>query len=424
MPLILSPTQIAFNARGDGKFNKPFQEQLAFFQQKLNLPTEHYDDILKSAHDRAFIVAGATKADLLTDLRNAVDKSIAEGKSIQWFRKEFAGIVQRHGWAGWTGSDTQAGRDWRTRVIYRTNLSASYAAGRWQQLNDPNLLKSRPYWKYVHNDTVAHPRPLHQSWSGLVLKHDDPWWQTHFPPNGWGCRCRVMAVGAHEYEGAKAPDEGVYVKVDRYGDRHVIPKGIDYGWDYAPGRTWTPQVEKYPYELARQVVADYAQDGVLENWHGRLTDQLAAWRKMPEYSTLQNDDLVRALRKDGLIPHEQVTAGIISPTVKALLETEAQGVFLSADTVVKQLIKRDGQAINAGTYLALQEILDNAQVIKAEGMNKVAYWRRDDKIWFAVIKTTRGRHENYLVSIRHARINEVAKTLTADELALLGLSKV
>lgn len=235
MPLKLSPTQVAFNARGDGTFNKPFTEQVNFFQQKLNLPTERYDDILKSAHDRAFVVAGAMKADLLNDLRQAVDRSIAEGKSIQWFRAQFDKIVAKNGWTGWTGEGTKAGRDWRTRVIYRTNLSTSYAAGRWQQLNDPDLLKHRPYWKYIHNDTVQHPRPLHQSWSGMVLKHDDPFWQTHFPPNGWGCRCRVTSVSTSEYKGHPAPDDGTYIYKSKDGTEHVLPKGIDYGWDYAPG---------------------------------------------------------------------------------------------------------------------------------------------------------------------------------------------
>ncbi len=210
MPLIISPTQLAFNARGDGSFKLPFQEQIDFFKQKLNLPTEHYDDILQAAHDRAFVVAGATKADLLNDLRKAVDKAISEGKTIDWFRKEFDAIVQKHGWEGWTGSDTKAGRDWRTRVIYKTNLSASYAAGRYAQLTDPDLLKSRPYWKYIHNDTVMHPRELHLAWSGMVLRYDDPWWQTHFPPNGWGCRCRVTAVTADEYHGEGGPTGDTY----------------------------------------------------------------------------------------------------------------------------------------------------------------------------------------------------------------------
>lgn len=235
MPLKLSPTQIAVNARGDGKFNKPFAEQVDFFRQKLNLPTERWDDILNDAHDRAFIVAGATKADLLNDFRSAVDRAIADGKSIDWFRKEFDRIVQKNGWEGWTGSDTLAGRDWRTRVIYSTNMRASYAAGRYAQLTDPDLLKNRPFWKYIHSDLVSHPRELHQSWNGMVLKYDDPFWLTHYPPNGFGCRCRIQAVPADQYKGLPPPDDGTYTKVDRRGVSHVLPKGVDYGWGYAPG---------------------------------------------------------------------------------------------------------------------------------------------------------------------------------------------
>lgn len=281
MPLNLSPTQVAFNARGDGKFNKPFAEQADFFRQKLNLPTERYDDILKEAHDRAFVVAGAMKADLLDDLRQAVDRSIAEGKSIQWFRVEFAGIVQKHGWEGWTGSDTKAGRDWRTRVIYRTNLSASYAAGRWQQLNHPDLLKSRPYWKYIHNDTVRHPRPLHQSWSGTVLRYDDPFWQTHFPPNGWGCRCRITAVSESEYKGHPAPDDGTYIYKSKDGTEHVLPKGVDYGWDYAPGesvsQTLKPFVEAKFEALPKPIAKAFVQEAdKIEAFEAQSTAKAAA----------------------------------------------------------------------------------------------------------------------------------------------------
>ena len=235
MPLRLSPTQVAFNARGDGSFNVPFAQQVQFLRDKLNLPTERYDDIVKAAHDRGFVVAGAVKADLLSDFHDAVNKAAREGKSMQWFRQNFNEIVRKNGWEGWTGSDTQAGRDWRARVIYQTNLTTSYAAGRWAQLNDPDLIKLRPYWKYVHNDNVQHPRPLHVSWSGLVLKHDDPWWKTHFPPNGWGCRCRVTAVSARQFDGDTPPDDGARTVEDRFGQSHRVPNGIDYGWDYAPG---------------------------------------------------------------------------------------------------------------------------------------------------------------------------------------------
>lgn len=237
MPLHISPSQLAFNQQGDGPFSLPFQEQIDFFLQKLSLPTERYDDVLKSAHDHAFMVAGAMKADLLHDFKQAVAKSISEGKSIGWFRDNFETIVKKHGWEGWTGSDSVAGRNWRTLLIYRTNISSSYAAGRWKQLNDPDLLKSRPYWKYIHSDTVAHPREIHKAWGDVpvVLRYDHPWWKVHFPPNGYGCQCRVTAVTASEYKGETIPYNGTYTREDGRRGLQEIPEGIDYGWDYAPG---------------------------------------------------------------------------------------------------------------------------------------------------------------------------------------------
>lgn len=243
----------------------PFREQLDYFRGKLNLPTERWDDILGAAHDRAFIVAGAAKADLLNDLRQAVDKAIAQGSGLEAFRKDFAKIIQRTGW-DYTGSF-----DWRTRVIYQTNISTSYAAGRWAQLNDPDLVKVRPYWKYVHSDGVANPRPLHVAWSGLILERTDPWWRTHFPPNGWGCHCRVVAVSKREYEAAspdktKAPDDQNIVYVDRNGVEHVIPRGVDYGFAHAPGaslqslaKTIGRKIKDLPPQLGDALAEDLAK---------------------------------------------------------------------------------------------------------------------------------------------------------------------
>lgn len=57
----------------EGVIHLPFAEQIAFFRRKLNVPTERWDDLWQAAHDRAFVVAGAAKADLLEDLRGAVD---------------------------------------------------------------------------------------------------------------------------------------------------------------------------------------------------------------------------------------------------------------------------------------------------------------------------------------------------------------
>ncbi|BBF85709.1 phage virion morphogenesis protein [Aquitalea magnusonii] len=220
-------------------FKQPWQTQLDYFQQKLNLPTEQWTDIMKAQHDRSFVVAGAMASDLLEDLRQAVGKAIAGGSTLADFRRDFDQIVATHGW------DFKGGRNWRTRVIYQTNLQTSYAAGRYQQLTDPDMLKVRPYWRYVHSDSVLRPRPQHQAWNGLILRADDPWWNVHYPPNGWGCQCTVHAVSLQELRdkyGKDGPDTAPVIQTRRVeqddGSVVYVPDGIDFGWDYAPGQAY------------------------------------------------------------------------------------------------------------------------------------------------------------------------------------------
>jgi hypothetical protein len=217
-------------------FGRPFAEQAAFFRQKLNLPTERWDDIMRAAHDRAFIVAGVAKADLLADLRAAVQRAIDTGGTIQQFRADFDGIVAKHGWTGWTGEGTPGGYAWRTRVIYQTNMSTSYAAGRWAQLNDPGLAAIRPYWRYNHAEGVRHPRPQHVAWHGLVLPRGHPFWPTHYPPNDWLCHCYVTAASARDYAAAQAAGRATPpAGWDAIDPKTGAPVGIGRGWDYAPG---------------------------------------------------------------------------------------------------------------------------------------------------------------------------------------------
>ena len=212
----------------------PFAEQIAFFRRKLNLPTESWADVYKHEHDWAFVVAGANRDAIVADFRAAVEKAIADGTTLQEFRRDFDAIVARHGW------DYSGGRNWRSRVIYDTNLNTSYAAGRWQQL------QSAPFWQYEHADWVEHPRPLHVAWDGLVLAKDDPWWQTHYPPNGWGCHCKVRGLWPRDLQrlGKAGPDQAPQVqwlereigKNSPLGPRVVrVPEGIDPGFEYAPG---------------------------------------------------------------------------------------------------------------------------------------------------------------------------------------------
>lgn len=218
----------------------PFTEQIDYFRGKVDLPIRSWTDVYTAEHDYAFVVAGAVKRDMLTDLRGAVERSIASGTTLEQFRKDFDQVVGKHGW------QYQGERGWRTNVIWETNLRQSYNAGREAQMADPELRKRRPYAVYRHGDS-AHPRPMHLSWNGITLPLDDPWWETHTPQNGWGCKCKKFMLSARDVvrQGltiGPAPAvewEDRVIGTNSPNGPHTVrvPKGIDPGFEYSPGQS-------------------------------------------------------------------------------------------------------------------------------------------------------------------------------------------
>ncbi|MBV5296331.1 MAG: head morphogenesis protein [Curvibacter lanceolatus] len=181
-------------------------------------------------------MAGVAKADLLYDLHQAVIDTAEAGGGVRQFQDQFQAIVAKHGWTGWTGEGSPEGEAWRARTIYQTNMATSYAAGRYQQLMDPDFLKLRPYWRYIHSDGVMHPRPWHLAWHGFTARYDHPFFQTHFCPNGWGCQCRIVAVSQKEFEASVRAGLNELPKGwDQIDPKTGAQVGIDKGFDYAPG---------------------------------------------------------------------------------------------------------------------------------------------------------------------------------------------
>lgn len=232
-------------------FNLPFAEATAFFLDKLNLPTTAFDDLVGAAQAKAFVSAGAYQADLLAELRTMTDTAIAGGMDIREFRKQFRPLLARYGWQLKGG-----GTAWRSDLIWRTNINSAYQAGRWQQFADGDV----QYLKYVHNDSVRHPRPNHVAMNGTVLPRTDPFWSRNYPPNGWGCRCRAVAALAGE--------------IQRAGDR---PDGwetmADSGWDYNVGTAG-----KEHLAASMQAKLDKLPEDIAGVWRQQLTDKgLAEW---------------------------------------------------------------------------------------------------------------------------------------------------
>lgn len=226
----------------------PFDEAIAFFKEKVQLPTEAWTDLREGMHAPAFVVAGAVKADLIADLYTAVQKAIAGEMTKTDFERSFRGIVAKHGWS-YKGSP-----GWRSGVIYNTNLRMARAAGKWAQARRIAHDSAEPvYLRYVAVLDGA-TRPLHRAWGeaggqGIILPQDHPFWDTHAPPNGWNCRCTVQVVFQSTLKryGWRVTADGDVpalkmeprtLKTPDGDETLLVPEGIDTGFGYNVGKAW------------------------------------------------------------------------------------------------------------------------------------------------------------------------------------------
>lgn len=133
---------------------------------------------------RAFAVAGIEQMDAVKRIRDAVAK-LPEGANWDEAKKEIAEVMSTY-----TGGDMKAAKA-RAEHTLRMQGFQAYAVARHQQQME--TIGSHPYWMY---ETVGdnRVRAAHAALDGKVLRADDPWWKTHYPPWDWGCRCVVIAL--------------------------------------------------------------------------------------------------------------------------------------------------------------------------------------------------------------------------------------
>ena len=234
-------------------FSQPFKEQIDYFDQKEPRPSKDWTNLKGPDHDRGFMIAGAKDRDMLNDFHTAIGKALKEGTGLEAFRKDFDAIAAKYGWS------YKGERGWRSKVIFETNVRTSYMAGRLKQMRDPAVMKARPYWMYRHGMTRKPkvPRRQHKAWDRMVLPADDPWFETHYPPNDWGCSCGVVTLSARDLKRlnltvSPSPEALMEPTTDpATGKLTEKPQGIGHGWDHMPGDLWqrglTPsQVETLP----------------------------------------------------------------------------------------------------------------------------------------------------------------------------------
>jgi SPP1 gp7 family putative phage head morphogenesis protein len=210
-----------------------FEEAVDFFRARVPMRKGGWLKLGTAARQRGFTVADVAQLDVIHQVWLALDDAVARGATFDEFKKTVGGALESE-WAGSVENPPA-----RIETIFRTNVLEANNAGRHAQMTDPAILARRPFWQYVDVDD-ARECPICNACHGTILPADDPWWQSHTPPQHFQCRCRFRPLTA-----AEAKARGVTIAPTQLQ--------ADDGFGAPPAELappWQPDLSAYPPELA------------------------------------------------------------------------------------------------------------------------------------------------------------------------------
>ena len=350
-----------------------------YFQTKTNRPSFDWRDVAPEEHAYAFTVAKSHGYEILDDIRSALDDAITNQVPFEQFRQRLKPILKEKGWWGRRFSKdpkdgatklVQLGSDRRLRTIYWANTASAYAAGEWERIQ--RTKRMLPFLRYVIS-TADHKRPEHKVWVDIILPVDDPFWRTHYPPNGWLCKCRVFQITRREAirrgwtEDTKAPEIVSKPWFNRRSGRwEDIPIGLDPGWHSNPGlnrgrnvvELLSHRVEKLTPSARRAAIADYVHSPVFARFVDRAHDtglQHAAMVTELRDQGLNGADLYHELNRQAPYDFDRIPLGVVSPD----LVNELPTVFLDARTIGHAA---DHRRQEERVWTEVQDVIDRGQV--------------------------------------------------------------
>lgn len=411
------------------------ERAIEYFENKGYRISWNWFETFQEANARAFTVAKAMRLDVLQDIRGGVRDALANGTTFRTFRQQLEPLLRRKGWWGkqfvvnsqGVAEQVQLGSVRRLKTIYGTNLQTAYMAGRWQ--GQVENARERPYWMYIAIDdsrTRASHRRLHRR----VFRWDDPIWQTIYPPNDWGCRCRIRALTEQqvrdmglsvENSDGKLREElalvskrtGELAPVSTYdlGGGSTFKTGA--GWAYNPGAAhWQPDLDQYPYATAKQYI-----EGVVTG--PPFTRFYSNTEAMVERVRAGQPGLGREALRSAVRPfttNQAFPIAVVSERVRAALQAESQTVKLSQDSLVKQIINRTNQPVALASYQLLQTNIERARhIIQEDGLNHIYYFESAGTLYRAVVKRTRDGRELFLQTLHASNQRQLRRELEKGE---------
>ena len=333
-----------------------------------------YDEIMHATHHRVFTVAKITKIDLLSDIQESLAYAAKDGLGFKEWKKHILPTLAKKGWLGSievknpkTGElkDIYVGSR-RLKNIYSTNMRVAYAASRYEtQMNsDAEFLR---YVAVIDGKTRADHRALH----GLILPKNHKFWDTHYPPNAWNCRCQARSYTKKELDGNGWSVSNKIPNIDPHED-----------WAYNVGKT------DNLYNVLAQKIAKLPKN----SFKKRLEYELENLKDNANFYTWKQN-LNRAIneliiKKDVRSPINVFQIGIVSEfiakKVKEILNLELKDAHIMADKKAILHVRPErkgkyGQALSIDEMLHIPQVLLEAKSVSVdkENMNLI-YWF-DDK---------------------------------------------
>ena len=224
---------------------RPPKEARQFWESRVPVTADDFAKLTEQARQRAFVVSGLARQELVDELHASILHAYEEGLSIGEWRKRARALLSADG-------DTPAALLKRHRLdtIFRTNLQTGYQAGRYAQMME--TVEDRPIWR-ISAVLDRSTRPGHAAVHGKCYPANHEFWTQFFPPNGFNCRCTVSTLTAEQAERRGYTVESelpgpVEVINKKTGEVHRVLPAPDPGFGRNVGKDWLAGLEPTPLE--------------------------------------------------------------------------------------------------------------------------------------------------------------------------------
>lgn len=417
------------------------KQAIEFLKQKKLLANKVFkQELFDSALGRATTISKLTSLEMTRDIYESMEVARREGKSFNEWKKTLVKEFERKGWVyghdnaigrgidGKLLADPKTGEHFgtprRLNTIYRTNMQQAYSAARYQRYMEN--VDNRPYWQYSAVGDQR-TRPAHQALNGKIYRYDDPFWATFYPPNGFNCRCTVIALGERDLKRKGIDEVGrsepFLIKAKRPKDKlgnqeetvgFKLADGTvrvaDKGFDYNVGRlTYKPNLDLYPEKLAHQFAKAEMRGGEFKQVFKKLEEAVAQARG--NNKKLLPTEMVKV--RNLLNQNFKFAAGRLSQETQARIQSNVGTVWLSDDTLIKQINSREGQNFDLTDYAKMPDLFFEPEHIIQQKENLDRFYFVKDG-YIAVIKRLNTEKEMFLLSFRKIQQKELQKIMEKE----------